>query len=551
MPNNNQKTSQHLNDINQEFKEKEVQQRAESLAMPYINLLNFKVNPDVLSLLHEEESQIAHMVVFFQVGKKIRIAVGDPENIHAKQLIQKFKTEHFIVNVNLASEESIHKVQELYATSFYKKEEEEGITIENEEKMATEALEEFEKDTEKDLSKKKSSDALSDIHALAVQMHVSDVHFQQEKNEVKVRFRIDGILQGITSLDAKAYEGMIRQIKMNASLKLNIVDKPQDGQYLFAVNERNIDVRVSVLPSVYGESIVLRFLDPKKGLVSLADLGFKKYALEKVASALSKPEGMILLTGPTGSGKTTTLYSMIDVLNKPQRKIVTLEDPVEYQIPGIVQCSVHEGEEEGLSYEEGLKSILRQDPDVIMLGEIREPKVANTAIQAAMTGHLVLSTLHSNSSIESFARLQDLQVSDYLLLPAMNAIIAQRLVRKICKYCKETRKRSEKNMGLIRKTVQNISSPGLEVPEVSETESYAKGCKLCNHSGYLGRVTIAEVLLISDTLKEVLRNNKNEKEIYKTALSEGFVSMKEDGVLKVLDGVTTLEEVLRVTGQEI
>ncbi|MBT4936284.1 type II/IV secretion system protein [Candidatus Peregrinibacteria bacterium] len=548
MPDSNQKTSQHLNDINQEFKEKEVQKRAADLGMPYINLLDFKVNPDVLSLLHEEESQIAHMVVFFQVGKKIRIAVGDPENIHAKQLIQKFKTEHFIVNINLASEESILKVQQLYETSFYKKEEEEEITIENEEKIATEALEEFEKDTEKDLSKKKSSDALSDIHALAVQMHVSDVHFQQEKNEVKVRFRIDGILQGITSLDSKAYEGIIRQIKMNAGLKLNIMTKPQDGQYIFAVNERNIDVRVSVLPSVYGESIVLRFLDPKKGLVSLADLGFKKYSLEKVATALSKPEGIILLTGPTGSGKTTTLYSMLDVLNKPQRKIVTLEDPVEYQIPGIVQCSVHEDEEDNLNYEEGLKSILRQDPDVIMLGEIREPKVAKTAIQAAMTGHLVLSTLHSNSSIESFARLKDLEVSDYLLIPAINAIIAQRLVRKVCQYCKEERKRSEKDISLITPIVKKLRSQGMSISEVSGNEVHAKGCKLCNHSGYLGRLTIAEVLVISDALKDALRASKDEKELYKYAVSEGFVSMREDGILKVLDGLTTLEEVLRVTG---
>jgi type IV pilus assembly protein PilB len=545
----NQTTAQHLNDINQEFKEKEVQKKAEGFGIPYINLLAFKVNPDVLQLLHKEESESAHMVVFFQIGKKIRIALTDPENIHAKEFLQRLKNENFIVNINIASIESIVKVQEIYSSSLYVEEKKDDIYIKNEDKLAREALEEFEQSQEKELSQKKSSDALNDIHSLAVQMHVSDIHFQREKTEVKIRFRIDGILQSITTIEPKIYDRLVRQIKMNANLKLNIVNEPQDGQYMFSVNKREVDVRVSFLPSVYGESIVLRFLDSKKSLMSLADLGFKKYSLEKIAQALSKTEGMILLTGPTGSGKTTTLYSMIQVLNKPQRKIITLEDPVEYKMEGVVQCEVHqeEAETETVSYESGLKSVLRQDPDVIMVGEIREPKVARTAVQASMTGHLVLSTLHSNSALETFARLKDLEVSDYLLHPSMNAIIAQRLVRKVCDHCKETRERSSDHQNIIRGILTGLDiKHGFDLQHI-EKEIYGKGCKICNKSGYLKRLTIVEVLLLTTALKEVLRV-ATIKDLGKQAVADGFVTIKQDGMLKVLEGLTTFEEVIRVTG---
>ena len=545
----NQATEQHLKDINQEFKEKEVQKKAEEFGIPYINLLTFKVNPDVLHLLHKEESESAHMVVFFQIGKKIRIALTDPENIYAKEYLQRLKNEKFIVNINIASSESIGKIQQMYDSSLYVKEEKDDIFIKNEDKLAREALEEFEQTQEKELSQKKSSDALNDIHSLAVQMHVSDIHFQREKTEIKIRFRVDGILQSITTIEPKIYDRLVRQIKMNASLKLNIDNYPQDGQYMFSVNEREVDVRVSLLPSVYGESIVLRFLDSKKSLLSLSDLGFKKYSLEKVAQALSKAEGMILLTGPTGSGKTTTLYSMIQVLNKPQRKIITLEDPVEYKMEGVVQCEIHQDKEEGehVSYESGLKSVLRQDPDVIMVGEIREPQVARTAVQASMTGHLVLSTLHSNSALETFARLKDLEVSDYLLHPSMNAIIAQRLVRRVCDHCKTTRERSLDHQAVIRKILIGLSiDHGFDLQHI-EKEIYGKGCKICNNSGYLKRITIVEVLLLTTNLKEILRV-ASIKELGKKAIAEGFVSIKQDGMLKVLEGLTTFEEVIRVTG---
>ena len=545
------KTSQHLNDINQDFKEKEVAKKAEEMGIPYINLLEFRVNPDSLALIPEEGSLMAKIVVFFQIGKKLRVAVSDPNNIHAKRIISQFQAEHFLVNLNLASEESVQKIQKLYKSSFYQKEEKEkDINIdEKEEKIAEEALKEF-GDSEEDLSQKTADNALSDIHTLAIKMNVSDIHFQAEKENVHIRFRIDGILQDISQIDFKTYDGLVKQIKFNSHLKLNITKTPQDGQYMFSVNKREIDVRVSTLPSSYGESIVMRILDSKKGVTALSQLGYKKYALEKIANILAKPEGLILVTGPTGSGKTSTLYSMLDVLNRPYRKIITLEDPVEYRIPGIVQCEAQqETEENTLSFEKGLQSILRQDPDIIMLGEIRESKVANTAIQAAMTGHLVLSTLHTNSAIESLFRLIHLGIPKYLLSPSLNAIIAQRLIRRVCSHCAEEVNLSEKDKKYIQITLDKLHKQGIKTEKISEKEKQGKGCSYCNKTGYLGRITVAEVLPFSQKQKNLLLNEEiNEAKVLQLAINEGFISMKEDGILKVISGETNMKEVFRVLG---
>ena len=539
----------HLQDINQEFKEKEVQEKAKELGFSYINLLNFKVNPDILQLLNEEDSHNSNMVVFFQIGKKIRVALTDPENFFAKNLIQNFKNEHYAVNVNIASEESIRKVQEGYKSKLYKQEEKKEIQVEEKEDViAEEALKEFEEKQE-EVNQAPSATALDDFHALAVKMKASDVHFQAEESGAQVRFRIDGILQTITHLEKKAYDGIVKQVKFNAHLKLNIVNQAQDGQYFFSINQRSVDVRVSTVPSVFGETLVLRLLDPKKGIVPLSDLGFKKYALEKVANVLSKPEGMILLTGPTGAGKTTTLYSILDVLNRPHRKIITLEDPVEYKLPGVVQCEVvREKNDDTFSFSDGLVAALRQDPDIIMVGEIREPKVANTAVQAAMTGHLVLSTLHTNSAIETISRLMNLGVADYTLAPSLNALIAQRLVRRVCKHCTAERDWSIKALENLKLTYDALKARKIDVPEIPKQEKYGKGCEHCNQTGFSGRITAVEVLPISDNLRTLIQSGSDEKVILETAEKEGFVTMREDALIKVLSAETTFDEVVRVLG---
>lgn len=533
--------------INQEFKEKEVEKRAEKMGLPYINLLQFKVNPDVLALFNEEESKNANMVAFFQIGKKLRVALSDANNIHAQSLVQRLKNEHFAVNINLASEESIRVVQEIYKSPLMKKEEKKDIEVTEKKVIASEVLKDFEvKQEEKKLTA--SAVTMDELHALAVQMNASDIHFQvNEDTLVSVRFRIDGILQEISKTNEKNYQTLLNQIKFQARLKLNVTKLPQDGQYFFTINKRNIDVRVSVIPSVFGESVVLRLLDPQKGITSLSDLGFKKYALEKIAMILTKNEGMILMVGPTGSGKTTTLYSLLDVLNRPQRKIITLEDPVEYRMKGIVQCEVHREKEDGFSFEEGLISVLRQDPDVIMLGEIREPKVANIAVQAAMTGHLVLSTLHTNTAIETVSRLKNLGVAEYLLSPALNAIIAQRLLRRICPHCTAKRARKKSELDVIKSFVSSVSKKGIDLSKMSlDEEVYGAGCDYCNKTGYLGRITVSEIFMCSPAIKELIQNNASEKEVLTQALAENMVTMREDALFKVIEGQTSFEEVFRV-----
>lgn len=542
------KNSAHLQGINQDFKEKEVAKRAEELGISYVNLLQSHLNPDVLDLLPEEQSKNANLVVFFQIGKKLRIALSEPENFFAKQIIQNFKNENYAVNINLASDESIKHIQSFYQQKNLKKNEMQEVKVEEEEQIATKALEEFEEKQET-IQTETANDALGEFHGLAIKMHASDVHFQPEEKEVLVRFRVDGILQTVSRIPHNTYAGLVKQIKFQSHLKLNISNQSQDGQYFFEVNNRSVDVRVSSVPSIYGETLVLRLLDPKKGIVPLSELGFKRYALEKIANALTKPEGMILLTGPTGSGKTTTLYSLLDVLNRPYRKIITLEDPVEYKLAGIVQCEVSRNEEqETFSFQDGLVAALRQDPDVIMVGEIREGKVANTAVQAAMTGHMVLSTLHTNSAIDTISRLLNLSVSEYTLAPSLNTVIAQRLVRKVCPHCSTQRHWNLKTKEVLEKSFSLFQSLGMENLVFPEFETFGKGCDYCNNSGFLGRVTVAEVFPISEKIRSLILEKSDKETLLQQAKQEGFVSMKEDAFLKVILNETTFDEVLRVLG---
>ncbi|HPO06265.1 MAG TPA: ATPase, T2SS/T4P/T4SS family, partial [Candidatus Gracilibacteria bacterium] len=302
-----------LSIINQSLKEKEIQEKAQKIGFSYIDLHDFKVNPDVLKIISLSESEQADLVVFFQIGKKIRIAINDPENLHTQQLIEKLKKNEYAVNINLASIESIHTVQAIYRSDLFQAKTESKIEF-NEEKTEkiTQELSEFQE--KKSVPKEKISDFLSELHLLALKTRASDIHFQPIEEGVKVRYRIDGVLQDIQTLKLKDYQQLNQQIKLNAHLKLNISNEAQDGEYSFEVNERKVDVRVASLPTIYGESLTLRLLDPKKGIVSLTDLGFRKHQIIPIAKLLSKKEGMILISGPTGSGKTTSLYAMLGVL---------------------------------------------------------------------------------------------------------------------------------------------------------------------------------------------------------------------------------------------
>jgi general secretion pathway protein E len=373
--------------------------------------------------------------------------------------------------------------------------------------------------------------------ARAVESRASDVHIEPFADELKVRYRIDGILHDIESVPKRLQPAIISRIKIMA--KLNIAERrlPQDGRIKIRLDVQEIDLRISIIPVLYGESVVMRILDMTGSAINLNGLGFSGEVLASFNRLITKPNGIILVTGPTGSGKTTTLYGVLDTINSPDKKIITVEDPIEYQITGINQIPVKPSI--GLNFASTLRHIVRHDPDVIMIGEIRDRETAEIAIQSALTGHLVFSTLHTNDSPSAITRLIDIGVENFLLSSTVRGILAQRLVRTICPQCREVDKSWQ--------DINELQALGLN----STAELYIGcGCSKCNHTGYFGRIGIFELLLMSEEIRGLIVRNAETSRIREAAVKGGMISLLKDGVQKVLQGITTMREVLRVT-QEI
>jgi general secretion pathway protein E len=361
----------------------------------------------------------------------------------------------------------------------------------------------------------------------------SDIHIESLEKSCIVRVRVDGILRQSFTFDQDIFNPLASRMKLLSNLDIAEKRKPQDGRFSATVSKKDFDFRVSTLPTIFGESIVLRILDKSKAMIRLEDAGMSKFCYDKFSEAIKVPYGIVLVTGPTGSGKTTTLYGAINAIKDVKDKIITVEDPVEYQMAGLQQVNVRESV--GLGFADALKSILRQDPDKIMIGEIRNQETLRIAIQAALTGHLVLSTLHTNDAISSVSRILDMGIEEYLVSGALVAIQAQRLVRKICTHCKTTTVLDP----LLLKEVEQY------LPE-NPTFYKGAGCKECGHSGYAGREMISEVLTVSETMARMIASNASKEELTNQALEEGFVTMFEDGVQKALSGASTIEEIFRV-----
>ena len=361
----------------------------------------------------------------------------------------------------------------------------------------------------------------------------SDIHIEATEKSCIVRIRVDGILRQSFTFDRDIFNPLASRMKLLSNLDIAEKRKPQDGRFSATVSKKEFDFRVSTLPTIFGESIVLRILDKSKAMIRLEDAGMSKFCYDKFSEAIKVPYGIVLVTGPTGSGKTTTLYGAINAIKDVKDKIITVEDPVEYQMSGLQQVNVRESV--GLGFADALKSILRQDPDKIMIGEIRNTETLRIAIQAALTGHLVLSTLHTNDAISSISRILDMGIEEYLVSGALVAIQAQRLVRKICTHCKKEALLDP----LLYKEVEQY------LPE-NPTFYKGEGCKECGHTGYAGREMISEVLMVSETLARMIARNASKEELTKQALEEGFMTMFEDGVHKALEGKSTIEEIFRV-----
>ena len=406
----------------------------------------------------------------------------------------------------------------------------------------SEAFSKIEKQVELSLAAQKTDDALKDITLGALYLGSSDIHYDCYEEYVILRYRIDGMLVDIFKLDHKQYKVVLERLKYASSLKLNITNIPQDGKYELKLENKKIDVRVSTLPTKYWENIVSRILDASQAIINFEDLGFFWTSKRMIESAINKRNGMVLVTGPTWSGKTTTLYTMISKLNTRDKKIITLEDPIEYELPWIVQSEVDE--KLGFTFQKGLKALMRQDPDIIMVGEIRDFDTLNIATSASLTGHLVLSTLHTKSAAETLDRIINMGLKPYILASALDTIIAQRLVRKICESCKVEKEKTPEETLIIKSMMNEIGM--WTIPSDSIKLYEGKWCEDCNSSGYKGRLGIFEIITFGQSLKNLIREWASVEEIIEEARKWDLITMKEDGILKAIKGHTTITEILRV-----
>ncbi|KKU20585.1 MAG: hypothetical protein UX31_C0035G0004 [Candidatus Nomurabacteria bacterium GW2011_GWA1_46_11] len=390
-----------------------------------------------------------------------------------------------------------------------------------------------------------SSQLLELLMAGAIKLDASDIHTEPTEQSVRIRYRLDGMLHDIGELAKDNYHSLLDRVKINAGLKINIHEAPQDGRFTVNFTATAIEIRTSILPGAYGENIVMRLLNPKAVRHEIKDLGLNEEQLKTITRLLEKTTGAILTTGPTGSGKTTSLYAFLNSVNQPDIKIITIEDPVEYHLPGISQTQVND--EKGYSFASGLRSIVRQDPDVILVGEIRDRETAEIAMQASLTGHLVLSTLHTNDAAGAIPRLLDLGVHPETIGPALNAVLAQRLVRRLCDKCKQKKTITPEDYAVIKTGLAQVGKAE-SLPAFSESSEvfYPVGCAECNFTGFKGRIAIFEIFLVDEAMEKLIMQTPITATILEQAIKQGMLTMAQDGFIKVLAGITTVAEVERV-----
>ena len=520
--------------------------------VPYLDLSTHPINIDALRIIKEADARAAEIAIFNATDKQIDVAVLSPKNEKTLEAIEDLKRRGYTPEIFMVSHQSLNKVWERYKELSYSFETKSGaLDISNEEilevtKKVT-SLDDVRKLIDGVLSLKRAyriSKILEIILAGAISLKASDIHLEPEDKDLRLRYRLDGVLTDILHFDSETFELLLSRIKLVSELKLNTREKAQDGRFSIKLADIEIEVRTSLLPGPYGESVVLRVLNPNAIAVELEELGINKRLFEILKKEIRKPNGLILTTGPTGSGKTTTLYAFLKKIYTPDIKVITIENPIEYHLEGIVQTQAEA--EKGYSFAEGLRSALRQDPDVIMVGEIRDDETAAVAVNAALTGHLVLSTLHTNNAAGSFPRLLDLGVNPKVISSALNISIAQRLVRKLCQVCKKEVPLEGTNKTMVDKVLSNILDQTYLEGVQKEHIWTSVGCTECNGLGFKGRIGVFEAVLVDSEIEKVVIANPSERDIRAAAKSQKLLTLAEDGVIKVLAGVTTLEELDRV-----
>lgn len=529
-------------------KEDEAQALATQYKIRYMDLRKFPVTPEALQVFSEEKARQFQVVPFFIDGQEARVGVVNILDKAVQAFLgstaqeKKMKLIPYVITA-----ESFNKAVALYASL------PKIVNVTSDVNISEADLKKFESlfNSLPELAAKmlevNTTDFVALIMSAAFKMNASDIHIEAEETKIIVRLRLDGVLHEIGSVPHESWKKIISRIKLLSGLKINVEDKPQDGRITLVMASGKVDIRVSTIPTAYGESVVMRLLRaPTKG-ATFEDMGIRGLAFQQLSREIDRPNGMIITTGPTGSGKTTTLYTILKKKNQPGVKIITLEDPVEYKLEGINQSQIDQSK--GYTFADALKSILRQDPDICMVGEIRDLPTAEVAIQAALTGHLLLSTIHTNSASGAIPRFLSMGVKPFLLAPALNAIIGQRLVRRLCEKCKAVAPLTPEETDRVKKIMSDLSAKSGYTFDIENAKFYkAPGCAECKNLGYKGRVGVYEIFTMSPAIEKVILSGQmSEFDIQKIAIEEGMVTMAQDGILKAAEGLTALSEVFRVS----
>lgn len=537
----------------EEFRAKEAEQLAQILSnrygIPYIDIGLILLDSAVVKLIPESLAREAKAIVFQTEGHTARVAILTPNNERVAAVKAELERQGYDTELYLTSEFSLERAWQIYHEVSYAKAEVAGVMS-----VSDATMQKYVAEIHKISDVRQHIDAAlssGDAHANstvveilmggAVATGVSDVHLEPEKERVRFRYRLDGVLRDIAEVSHANYRKVLGRIKLLSGVKLNVTKEAQDGRFTIKIQGVDVEVRVSILPSAYAEAVVMRILNPKSISVPMEELGMDEHLYAIMDEMIHKPNGLILTTGPTGSGKTTTLYAILKKLRSPDVKIITIEDPIEYHLEGISQTQVDH--EKGYDFHSGLRAAVRQDPDVIMVGEIRDNETASVAIDSALTGHLVFSTLHTNNAAGTIPRLIDIGVNPKIIGSALNIALAQRLVRKLCPNCKEEYVPEGREREFLESILPSILKlrPNLEIP----SHLYrGKGCDKCTDTGYKGRISIYEGIRMDSSVENVIKEgNPSEREIKEAAAHQGILDMRQDGVVKVLRGITSLEEI--------
>ncbi len=523
--------------------------KSKLLKIPLITVSPSDVSLKALEVIPEESAKYYKIIPLKKKENKLEIGMVYPDDLKAREAIDFLaRRENFSYQIFLLTPTNFEYLLRRYHN--LKKEVSRALEeLDSELKVKKPKIEKEE--IERIVEQAPISKIVAVIIRHAVDGNASDVHIEPERERLRVRFRLDGMLHSSIFLPLRIASAVATRIKILSNLKIDETRIPQDGRFSVTIEGRSVDFRVSTFPTILGEKVVMRILDPSQRKINFKELGLSGHNLEVLERGLKKSYGMILATGPTGSGKTTTLYAILGILNKEEVNVITLEDPVEYLIDGVNQSQIKP--EIGYTFASGLRSILRQDPDILMVGEIRDEETASLAIHATLTGHTVLSTLHTTNTIGVIPRLIDMGIQPFLLPPTLNIMIAQRLVRKLCPYCKRKVKVSNKEIErMIVKEIESLPSETKKSIKLDKPFCIYEpvGCKRCNNTGYSGRVGIFEILEMTPSLAKLVLKKPAEEEILEEAKKQGMITMKQDGVLKVLNGITSIEEVLRVAEEK-